>query len=90
MNLMSLLEKGAEYNKMLFGALSIPFAQELAEHVTVIATEMFDSMGFGISPRATNSWRVIIGALVSAVIIGATPNMTKPEQPIELDRPYVS
>lgn len=65
------------FNKATFGALSIPFAQSVAEHLTTIAMYAVSLIGLDLPPEVRTALNTLIGMAISGLVIAVSANMPK-------------
>ena len=73
-----MLDTLAKYNKAVFGSLSIPFAQSVAEHLTTIAMYGVSLIGLDLPPEVRTSLNTLVGMAISGLVILVSANVPKP------------
>lgn len=68
----------ASYNKALFGSLSIPFAQSVAENITTIAMYAVSLIGLELPPEVRTALNTLVGMAISGLVILVSANVPKP------------
>ena len=66
----------ATYNKAVFGSLSIPFAQSVAENITTVAMYAVSLIGLELPPEVQLAINTLIGMGISGLVILLTANVT--------------